>query len=250
MALNNFVSLAQVIADWRDDNNDQSDRFRIMANRWVSRLLPKLLSRNMLEPKICVLQFSGYNLILPPDAMLIGGMLWGDYGTSSWEYFDSYNKYFPVADVKSYNIFIGQLNNSGGASGVYKSYDYTISDGVMQFNQNHDQEYVTVLYYGYKTDDCGNLMVPEYLIEVIIAWWDFRRTKQRYYAEPNAQLRMLYNEAMRMYDVRFKEAIGRNTQLTDQERISVVNQINSPYTGHNVMWPIYPEYARLFAAIR
>ena len=159
MAINKFITIQQSLADLKDETGIDSTLSTPKLNRLVTRCLSKLVGKSMLVPFICNLKFDGYNLELPENAVLIEGMIWGNYGNNCFNLFDNFcNSSFAFNNV--YSILIAETSGVSDTNYNYGIYGYNISDNVMQFSNDYKNNDITVKCWGYKIE-CDHILYPE-----------------------------------------------------------------------------------------
>ena len=225
--MNKLVSLNQVIADLRDEMGDSFTDNRPMVNRMLRRELKKVIGRAYLTPCISVHVIDGCNLVLPDCAMLFEGAIWGDHGCDCFALF----KDFQFKNYKgSAGLNIGAYED--GRCGI-AMYHAIASDGTIQFSRNLNGQPITVKTWGWKKDECGTIMVPEKLIDYCIAVITYKVAKRKVQSKSkNSGDFAWYKEAMRLLDLRFRQAMAMSEVIYDHERLELVNMVNDPLSGN------------------
>lgn len=183
--------------------------------------------------------FTNNKIILPDNAVLIDGMIWGDQGTQCWTLFDKYRLNVQES-VRAYNVFVAMMNQ--GEIVNFYDFNYNIVDNTMMFNQDYNGKQVTMKFWGYKTDCDGNPMIPEFCIDAVLAYLKMMIAQRGLWRKSEDNLpKGMYQEYMEQWDNHYRGAVGDLAILGPLEQQEAAFMLHNGLSGSvDSYWHIFP----------
>lgn len=193
----------------------------------------KISSYYQWERKRVVLTANNCIVCLPADAKKIQCAILGDLGTDCGDltggFCDNlFNNVGTFINASAQNSFLIVDVGSDYTSGI-SNIPFAIQDNKLILNACYDKKKITIQYLGYKTDCDGFIEIGENHVDAIkwyIVWQYWYRKRN---LSPMEQGKM--NTAYREWNQNCANARATDSELTDSERLEMVNMHHDPLIG-------------------
>ena len=246
MSINSVISIKNVLLNLLDDLALDHTKFTPMFTNWAITAEKKISSRYQYKKKKAVLNIKGCVAELPIDAMYVQRGVLGDQGCDCNDLLDNWcggisnsaittaanpssgfnNLSFLIVDI----VPAGQFTDGG-----YYLIDYEIQGNKIIFKQSYDGQQITIQYLGVETDCDGIMMIGQNHVDAI-GWyckWMFHNRRVTNYLQ-----KKIADDAQMNWERQCLNARAIDAQLTEPERMSILQTIHDPYVGWGL--PLQP----------
>jgi hypothetical protein len=237
--LNEFKSYPQFLADLQDEIGPEVAQDTPVVKRLITRCINDCMGYALVKPCLELLTFEKNRLVLPTSAVIIDGLVFGDY-IDNEEIFD---KFASNNSHSMHGLWFANYNDSVvGDLNTLCDKDYTISQGVMQFMTDYDGQVVTCRYYYQPRDEKGFPLVPEKIWNVCLSFVKWKLAERSQWKASQYRIdRSMVAEYMRQYSHYFRAEVGNVNPMSRVERAAMVSNVNLPISGPSIshLWEIY-----------